>query len=247
MQSRALTFGTAVALAVTLGLVPASFAAGQESEDGQAEDDARALRRLPAFGALDTDDDGEISAAEIDAAPESLASLDGDGGGSLSEEELRPPGSGPIGGPARTPPEATTAFMTFDADGDGALEGTELPSQLRSLLARADADGDGAASEAEILALMAAEGGDAGEERPGAEDRERTSPGAGEGDARRPRPGIPLMTALDTDRDGTISESEIGSAAQSLRSLDTDGDGRLAPDELRPATDGEPDYGDRQQ
>ena len=93
MQSRALTFGTAVALAVTLGLVPASFAAGQESEDGQAEDDARALRRLPAFGALDTDDDGEISAAEIDAAPESLASLDGDGGGSLSEEELRPPGA----------------------------------------------------------------------------------------------------------------------------------------------------------
>ena len=60
-------------------------------------------------------------------------------------------------------------------------------------------------------------------------------------------PASHLMTALDTDRDGTISESEIGSAAQSLRSLDTDGDGRLAPDELRPATDGEPDYGDRQQ
>ncbi len=237
MQSRALTFGTAVAMAVTLGLI-GGVAAGQEPGGVQPEDAEgadRLLRRLPVFGALDTDDDGEISAGEIDAAPESLASLDDDDDGRLSGEELRPPQPRPIGGPARTPPEATAAFMALDADGDGALEGAELPSQFRSLVSRADADGNGAASEAEILALMTAEAGGTGDPEQGeTEGRRAAPPGAG-GEDRRPPPSIPLMAALDADGDGAVSEAEIASAAQSLRALDADGDGGLTPDELRPA------------
>ena len=159
MQSGGLKRGAAVVLAATISLAAMDVAAvqEQESEAGQAEDDDRALRRLPAFGALDTDDDDDISAAEMDAAAESLATLDEDGDGNLSADELRPRRGGPIGGPARTPPEATAAFMTFDADEDGLLERTELASQFRSLLTRADSDGDGAASEAEILALLTVE------------------------------------------------------------------------------------------
>ena len=65
--------------------------------------------------------------------------------------------TGPIGGPARSAADATAAFMAFDANGDGALDETELSSNLQSLIARADADGDGAATEAEILALLTRE------------------------------------------------------------------------------------------
>ena len=237
MQSRALTLGTAAALAVTLGLT--GCAAGDREPGGgpgAAGDDGGALRGLPAFRALDTDEDGAISAGEIDAAPQSLASLDDDGDGRLSPAELRPPRpGGSIGGPARTPPEATAAFMTMDADGNGALEGAELSSPFQSLLARADADGDEAASEAEILALMTAEAGGPGDpEQAETEGREAAPPGAGGAGERAPAP-MPLMAALDPDQDGTVSEAEIGSAAQSLRALDADGDGRLAPEELRPA------------
>ena len=238
MQLRALTFGTAAALAAALGLT--GCAAGDREQGGgppgAAGDDGGALRGLPAFRALDTDEDGAISAGEIDAAAESLASLDADGDGRLSGGELRParPG-GSIGGPARTPPEATAAFMTMDADGNGALEGAELSSPFQSLLARADADGDGAASEAEILALMTAEAGGPGDGEQGEAGGRQAAPPEAGGDARPPQPAIPLMAALDPDQDGTVSEAEIGSAAQSLRALDGDGDGRLTPDELRPA------------
>ena len=242
MQSRGLTYGAAAGLAVMLALAAAGGAAVQEQEPegGEAQDGDRALRRLPAFGALDADDDGEISAAEIDAAAESLATLDEDGDGQLSEDELRPRRGGPIGGPARTPPEATAAFMRFDTDADGLLERTELASQFVSLLVRADADGDGAASEAEILALLTAEAEPPPEPEP-AESEVRAEVTEAAEPQESPRPRNPLMAALDPDGDGTVSAPEIASAARSLRSLDTDGDDRLGMDELRPPADGEPD------
>ena len=237
MGLRTLTSGIAVAAVVTLGLTAAGpfGVQEQESEGGRPEDGDRALRRLPVFGALDTDDDGGISAGEIDAAAESLASLDDDGDGALAGDELRPRRE-PIGGPARTPPEATAAFMTFDADEDGVLDAAELPSQFLSLLARADADGDGAAGEAEILALLTAEAEPAPE--PETDDDQEESVEAG-GDGEPARPRIPLMAVLDADGDGTVSAAEIASAPRSLRALDTDGDGRLAQEELRPPADGE--------
>ena len=242
MQSRGLTHGAAVVLAAMFAVAAAGVVAVQEQEpDSRAQDDERALRRLPAFGALDTDDDGEISAVEIDAAAESLATLDEDGDGQLSEDELRPRRGGPIGGAARTPPEATAAFMRFDADEDGLLERSELTSQFLSLLTRADGDGDGAASEAEILALLTVEAEPPPEPEPAeSEVREEAATEAAE-PQERPRPHNPLMAALDPDGDGTVSAPELASAARSLRSLDTDGDGRLGMDEMRPPADGEPD------
>ncbi len=229
MGFRALACGTAMALAVASALAATGGCVVEEPEsDDRSQDDDRRLRRLPAFGALDADGDGEISAGEIDAAAESLASLDGDGDGRLAGDELQP-GQGPIGGPARTPAEAAAAFMTFDGDGNGALEAAELPSQFRSLLVRADADGDEVATAAEVLALMTSEAA-------GPPDREAD-------EAEAPLPPLPLMAALDADRDGTVSEAEIASAAQSLRALDGDGDGRLTPAELRPAAGGEADGG----
>lgn len=48
------------------------------------------MRFHPVLAALDSDHDGEISAAEIDNAPAALKSLDKNGDGMLTEEELLP-------------------------------------------------------------------------------------------------------------------------------------------------------------
>jgi len=45
---------------------------------------------------------------------------------------------------------------------------------------------------------------------------------------------MPLMLALDTDRDGEISAEEIKNAVAALKKLDRNGDGRLSREELRP-------------
>ncbi len=47
-------------------------------------------RFMPLVGALDTDDDGEISADELDGAPSALRKLDRDGNGVLSFDEFGP-------------------------------------------------------------------------------------------------------------------------------------------------------------
>lgn len=45
---------------------------------------------------------------------------------------------------------------------------------------------------------------------------------------------LPLMMALDADKDGSISASEIENASKALAKLDKDGDGALSPEEIRP-------------
>jgi hypothetical protein len=44
----------------------------------------------------------------------------------------------------------------------------------------------------------------------------------------------PLVKALDSDGDGSISSSELANASTSLAKLDKNGDGNLTRDELRP-------------
>ena len=125
-------------------------------------------------------------------------------------------------------------MMTLGADEE--LDIADLPPQLRSLLSPADGDGDGTASGMEILAAMMAAQGESGDGEPGsAEGPASPSQGTGTG-GDGPQGRVPLMATLDADQDGTVSETEIESAAQSLRRLDTDGDGRISAGELRPAS-----------
>ena len=44
---------------------------------------------------------------------------------------------------------------------------------------------------------------------------------------------MPVLDALDLNKDGIIDADEIARAPQSLKTLDKNGDGKLSPDEYR--------------
>jgi len=48
----------------------------------------------------------------------------------------------------------------------------------------------------------------------------------------------PLLRVLDTDRDGSLSSSEIAGATAALTTLDANGDGQLSSEEFRGAAPG---------
>lgn len=47
--------------------------------------------------------------------------------------------------------------------------------------------------------------------------------------------GHPIVRAIDTDKDGTLSAAELANAPAAIRTLDTNGDGIVSADELHPA------------
>ena len=51
-------------------------------------------------------------------------------------------------------------------------------------------------------------------------------------------PNLPVLNALDLNKDGIVDAEEIAKAAQSLKALDKNGDGKLTPDEYRGAPPG---------
>jgi len=168
---------------------------GQPPTAGQSDPPGSASRH-PAFQALDTDRDGQISGGE-----------------------LRPPRGMFFGGLGDIP-EGTRVVTLDTRSGDGTVDLSALPPQFQEALAGADMDGDGKATAADILGLMATQGG---------------TPSSGG------QQSSPLVTALDADADGTISAAEIASAPQSLRTLDNDGDRTLSSSELLPAPAGVPE------
>jgi hypothetical protein len=115
------------------------------------------------FETLDTDGDGRLSAAELDALParsgmsgaERLERMDADDDGYVSREELQ--AMGPGGKPGN---RIRADFEALDADGDGRLSAAELedlpvrgqatPAQR---FAHLDADGDGYVTREELAAM----------------------------------------------------------------------------------------------
>lgn len=172
---------------------------GSEGEMRAPEMMARGLammaRNFPLMKALDADEDGRLSATEIENAPKSLLKLDKNGDGILSEEEMRPePGpwmnlagpGGPLGGPGPGGPGPggpgpggpgglLRMFESRDKDGDGKLSGDEIPEPMRPRLNMIDANGDGSVEKSEIEKAMARMEG-----RGQANRRERPN-GGGEG------------------------------------------------------------------
>lgn len=126
------------------------------TESGGGSRQGRGLRPVPPLiAALDANRDGRISAEEIANAAAALKTLDENGDGSLTLEELRPPrpprrGEGrdaaaddqqqqPMGPP---PGKLPPVIAALDADQDGEISAAEIeksPEALRGL----DRDGDG--------------------------------------------------------------------------------------------------------
>jgi hypothetical protein len=161
---------------------------------------AMMAKNFPIMKALDLDENGQLSANEIENASKSLLKLDKDGDGMLSEEEMRPePGpwmnlagpGGPMGpggpgggGPGAGPGAMLRMFQNRDKDGDGKLTGDEIPEPMRARVGMMDENGDGSIDKSEIEKAMSRMQG----RGPG--DRRDRPSGGGEGVApKRPPRG----------------------------------------------------------
>ena len=126
----------------------------------------------PLMMVLDTNRDGELDAAEIANASAALRTLDKNGDGKLSGEELRPPPppgatNHPNFGPPpghRPPPGPLMAAL--DTNKDGELDADEIANASASLLTL-DVNGDGKLSREELRPKFPPPGGPAGALGPG--------------------------------------------------------------------------------
>ncbi len=140
---------------------------------------------------------------------------------SLAQQDPGGPGGPPAGLPGRGRPPVDAILKTLDTDGDGELSASELANASESLL-KLDKKGVGRLSAEDLVP-----------QPPGPTNRFGATPPPG-----AKRPVMPLLEALDTDGDGTLTAEEIAKAKDSLLQLDINGDGKLYRDELRPKRKG---------
>jgi len=145
------------------------------ADDRGATEQGREERRTQRFAAMDTDGDGEISEAELEAArqrrkDEIEARLDTDGDGTVSEAERA----------AARRERAEALHTRLDGDGDGKLTAAELehaPFRRFDPVA-ADDNGDGVVSVEELDKALQERG-------------DRVGPWRRDGFSRGGRPGAP--------------------------------------------------------
>jgi hypothetical protein len=154
------------------------------------------------------------------------------------------------------PPPRGPLFEAIDTDDDGTLSSGEIDGSTTSLRTL-DENSDGRLTREELKIKRppppqdqeGAEGPPPDEQKPN-EATDLPPPTDEEKPTERPphprHPAPPLMAALDTDHDGTLSSEELEAAPESLKALDENGDGELSEDELRPAPpEGAPPHGER--
>lgn len=148
------TLLSAVALIAVLGTSTASFAHGGGKGMGPRGG------MMPDFATLDTDSDGKITQAELDAHKAAkFAEIDTDGNGKISADEFA------AGREAKSEEWAakfeerkakmiTKMIEKLDTDEDGEISADEMNAMgKKSMIERLDADGDGAISEEEFEKL----------------------------------------------------------------------------------------------
>jgi Ca2+-binding EF-hand superfamily protein len=118
------------------------------------------MRIHPVLAALDADHDAEISLDEIKRAPAALKTLDKNGDGRLTIDELLPD---------PTASWAAQLIFAYDKNGDGVLSKDERSSErdvrVRALLDRADRNHDGVVTEEELGDVIRSERAGAGQRR----------------------------------------------------------------------------------
>ena len=201
------------------------------------------------FAALDTNGDGTLDAAEIAAAPGVIGKLDKNADGQITADEVRPVfpegrgrggpggegrgGRGPEGnGGGNVVEENVKTLMAFDANADGKLAKAELPERMQGIFDRADENKDGFLTADEIRKFASAQAGNGQSAGPGGRGDREGGPREGFGRAMNFIRMDPVLAAIDTNSDGTLSAEELRTAAKSIRTLDIDGDGKITRDEL---------------
>ena len=128
-------------------------------------------------------------------------------------------------------------FERLDTNQDEQLTVDEIPAfrrdQFERMLENIDDDDDGAVTQSQFVNFLAdrqrRDQTRRGDRKPNLDRRQRAE---SRGKRRRPFPDR-LMEILDSDRDGSLSESEVADASTALLNLDKDGDGALSREELR--------------
>ena len=126
MRIRTYWWATAFSAAMAISALPAG---AQDREGGPGPGDRGGMLRFnPVLAALDTNEDGEISAEEIDAATAALKTLDADGDGKITGDEQKK-----MQEDRRKIVEERRAEMIkrFDKDGDGQLSEEERKAMPR--------------------------------------------------------------------------------------------------------------------
>ena len=175
------------------------------------------------FARLDEDKDGKLIKTELPPFDrENFARYDANSDGSVSEEEyvkaapvIRPiPPPRPEGG-VGNPPDARRweeVFDETDANSDGKVAADEVPPMLRDRFRQfLERQGMETANKEQFGRFMVLA-------------------------VQQSRPG--LIVALDTDRDGELSASEIEAAKKALLTLDRNEDGKLTREEMFGSPDG---------
>jgi hypothetical protein len=108
----------------------------------------------------------------------------------------------------------------LDVDKNGEISAEEIAA-APATLAKLDANSDGVVAADELRPARPA---DAPTPPAGAKTRMAT----------RAHPDDLMMLALDANKDGALSPTEIAGAVASLKALDANSDGKLTRDELRP-------------
>ncbi|MGB5066921.1 MAG: calcium-binding protein [Albidovulum sp.] len=148
------------ALAVALGSVTLVAAgpvlANQSGHGGMQGAGGRMMGMMFDFAAMDTDGDGKVTQAEIQAHRQAeVAGMDADGDGLISQAEL----AGFMAERMQKVADQVAAdrIKAQDSDGDGKLSAAEMqmPPMAGRMFERMDSDGDGALSQAEIEAMKA--------------------------------------------------------------------------------------------
>jgi hypothetical protein len=171
-----------IRIAVTLGLGAfTSFAQQHPGGHAGPQGGPPGMGHRPpplVIAALDTDADGELSAAEIANASQALLTLDKNGDGKLTAEELRPPPPGGTNQFGLNPPPGTKhpvppIIAALDVNEDGELDATEIANASAALL-QLDTNGDGKLTRDELCPKppgrpggLGGPGGPGGSEDPG--------------------------------------------------------------------------------
>jgi hypothetical protein len=161
-------------------LPPRDGQGGGQRPGGGGRDFGRSLLSL----ALDADDDGVLSTAEMQNATKALAALDKSGDDNLNANELDEAGETSVVGPdGRKRPAGGPLMRVLDTDQNSELSAKEV-GNASAVLKAADTDQDGKLTRAEVDAVG---GRRAGGDRPGEDDRPPPRDDSRDGDRPPPR------------------------------------------------------------